>query len=199
MTGAGAGGAGDDTETALAGDNLCADCVVFGFLDLLEECVAEKIQIKIINKAIIRNIYKAPFFLSHITGKGDGPADDSDFLHVGFPIDERAVLRVFRLKDNMIGEEMHALERGLVVDKHGGDLPVIHAWLLADVYNIAVIDAGIDHAVPFAAKSEVGLDVLRHVDLAFNVLGGKDRLAAGDGADERDALHGGKRENVVGR
>ena len=80
------------------------------------------------------------------------------------------------------------LERGLglhAVDDYGGDLPVLHLGLAADVHHVAVFNAEVYHAVALALEGKVAQDMLGHVDIVRDVLLGQYGRAAGDFADER--------------
>ena len=98
----------------------------------------------------------------------------------------------------MVRVEADALEGGLVTDEDDGDLAVFHLVLAADINDIAVEDAGVDHAVTTAAEGEVGVDVVGEIHVPLQILLRQDGFAAGDAAQQGDAAHGGHGDDIVG-
>ena len=113
-------------------------------------------------------------YLLYAAGESDRLTEDVDVVHFFVPIGKGTVLRIFRLQDDVIVVETDTLQRRLVVDQNGGDLSAFNGVLLTDIYNVAVEDTGIDHAVALAAECEIGVDMFRHVNVALVVLGGED-------------------------
>ena len=62
----------------------------------------------------------------------------------------------------------------------GGDLPIVHHRLLADIDDVPIIDAGSYHAVPLAAQGKIRMEGFGSVQDIFNVFLSKDRSAAGN-------------------
>lgn len=113
-------------------------------------------------------------YLLYAAGEGDGFAEDVDVVHFFVPIGKGTVLRIFRLQNDMIVVETDTFQRCLVVDQNGGDLSAFNGVLLTDIDDVAVEDTGIDHAVTLAAECEIGVNMLRYVNVALVVLGGED-------------------------
>ena len=105
---------------------------------------------------------------------------------------------VLRLEHDVVTVDVHPFESCLVADQNGGDLSVVHGRLLADVYDITIVDAGVYHAVAFAPQREVGVNVLRDFHLVLDVLRGQNRLTAGNRTEQRDFIRFGHGHDVVG-
>ena len=136
--------------------------------------------------------------LSDGAGEGYGLAQDADGVHILVPVDQGLVHGVLRFQNDVVIKEPDTLEGGLGADEDGGDLAIVHGFLLADVDDVAIKDPGIDHGVTFAGEGKVGPDVAGKVNIVLDMLLSQDGSAAGNGADQRDLAHFGHGDDVGG-
>src|SRR3972149_11400771 len=87
---------------------------------------------------------------------GGHPADQPDdlALDVHVPGQDRLQSRVLGLQPDVVGLAVVALDRGLVLNARHDDVAVAGGGLTAGDEEVAVVDAGADHAVAAAAYDE---------------------------------------------
>ena len=87
--------------------------------------------------------------------------------------------------DRFFGE-IHTLEKLFrSVNQDSGDLSVFNRRLLLNIYDIAVMDSGTDHAVALTFEGEIAADIVEYIVIAVEVLRGVYRLTAGDTTETR--------------
>jgi competence protein ComEC len=121
-------------------------------------------------------------------------ADQADHaalnLHLVSAVEPGAIGRVGGLQRDGAALAAQALERRLVVvDQRHDDVAVVRRLLPADHHDVAVVDAGLDHAVALDLEGIVlagrGQHHRGHADRGGAVLQRLDRGAGGDAADQR--------------